>query len=116
MSCRAAASSCGIELEDPFYTTGLNPYDISKPCDGPIEETLCYPATQYIRSYLNLPENRRKLGVSKNVGDYTGCSEAVGMDFDNHVDSMRMTAPYVEGLLERGVKVLIYVGTYDWIW
>jgi carboxypeptidase C (cathepsin A) len=116
MSCLAATTSCEIELEAPFFTTGLNPYDISKPCDGPIEETLCYPITQHIRSYLNKPETRKRLGVRKNIGDYTGCSEAVGMDFNVHVDGMRMTAPYVEGLLERGVNVLIYVGTYDWIW
>lgn len=116
MGCLAATASCGMELEAPFFTTGLNPYDISKPCDGPIEETLCYPITQYIRSYLNKPETRRQLGVSRNVGEYTGCSDAVGMDFNTHVDGMRMTAPYVEGLLERGVNVLIYVGTYDWIW
>jgi hypothetical protein len=25
---------------------GKNPYDISKDCDGPIEETLCYPVTK----------------------------------------------------------------------
>jgi len=26
---------------------GKNPYDISKDCDGPIEETLCYPVTKW---------------------------------------------------------------------
>ncbi|PVF93235.1 peptidase S10, serine carboxypeptidase [Serendipita vermifera] len=115
MSCMAAAATCGAELEQPFWTSGLNPYDISKVCDGPIEETLCYPVTKYIASYLNKPETRKALGVSSKVKVFTGCSDAVGADFANHADGMRMTAPYVEGLLERGIKVLIYVGTYDWI-
>jgi len=114
MACLAAAEACSIELQAPFWSTGLNPYDISKPCDGPIEETLCYPITKHISTYLNIPETRKQLGVSKNVGVYTGCSDAVEMDFTTHVDIMRMTTPYVEGLLERGIKVLIYVGTYDW--
>lgn len=116
MACLAAASSCSAELEIPFFETGLNPYDISRECEGPIEETLCYPITATIREYLNLPEVRSKLGVSPKVGRYYGCSNAVGQDFHSHADSMRYTAPYVEGLLERGVQVLIYVGTYDWIW
>jgi carboxypeptidase C (cathepsin A) len=116
MSCMAAVSSCGAELEQPFWMSGMNPYDISKVCDGPIEETLCYPITKYIAKYLNKPETRNRLGVSSKVEVFTGCSDAVGADFASHADGMRMTAPYVEGLLERGVKVLIYVGTYDWIW
>ena len=38
------------------------------------------------------------------------------MDFGEHLDHLQLTKYYVEGLLERGIKVLVYVGTYDWIW
>jgi cathepsin A (carboxypeptidase C) len=65
---------------------------------------------------LDLPEVRKALGVSPKVGKYYGCSRSVGEDFASHADGVRYTAPYIEGLLERGIKVLIYVGTYDWIW
>lgn len=41
-------SFCTTELMDPFDSTGLNYYDISQPCEGPIEETLCYPITVYV--------------------------------------------------------------------
>jgi carboxypeptidase C (cathepsin A) len=105
-----------MELEQPFWGTGLNPYDISKPCDGPIEETLCYPATKYISTFLNLLKTRKMLGVSNRVPEYSGCSDAVGSDFQSHLDMAKITTPYVEALLERGIRVLIYVGTNDWIW
>jgi len=38
------------------------------------------------------------------------------MDFSKHLDGLQLTKYYVEGLLERGIQVLVYVGTYDWIW
>lgn len=116
MGCTAATAFCEAELAEPFFTSGRNLYDISKPCEGPIEETLCYPITVTIREYLNLSEVRKQLGVDPKVGRYYGCSRDVGEDFESHVDGMRYTTPYVEGLLERGIKVLIYVGTYDWTW
>ncbi|KAG8755140.1 hypothetical protein FRC14_004314 [Serendipita sp. 396] len=115
MACQAASAMCEMEIAAPFFMSGLNPYDISKPCDGPIEETLCYPITQYIGQYLNLPETRRQLGVDEKVGKFKSCSDAVGEDFRTHLDELRTTSTYVEGLLERGINVLIYVGTYDWI-
>ncbi|KAG8791094.1 hypothetical protein FRC17_008802, partial [Serendipita sp. 399] len=115
MSCQAAATMCDNEIALPFFSSGLNPYDISKKCDGPIEETLCYPLTKYIGQYLNLPDTRRRLGVDGKVGEFRSCSDAVGEDFRTHLDEMRTTSTYVEGLLERGINVLIYVGTYDWI-
>lgn len=63
MDCGAAMLFCGNEINDPFFATGafsftlihplvlsaragMNPYDISKVCDGPISETLCYPVTK----------------------------------------------------------------------
>lgn len=105
-----------MELEQPFWGTGLNPYDISQPCDGPIEETLCYPQTKYITIFLNLLKTRKALGVSNRAPEYSGCNDAVGEDFYSHMDRARMTTPYIEALLERDVRVLIYVGTNDWIW
>jgi hypothetical protein len=66
MGCQAAATFCAVELQLPFFTTGIpifddtgegeiltyilgmNPYDISKECEGKLEETLCYPATKSV--------------------------------------------------------------------
>lgn len=65
MNCQAAGDFCDSQIGAAFFSTGRpnlsitlvrmhtfmlllgkNPYDISKDCDGPIEETLCYPVTK----------------------------------------------------------------------
>jgi carboxypeptidase C (cathepsin A) len=153
IDCDAAVSFCSQYLEDPFFTSGSellyykpffpnfpdklavdrNPYDISRPCEGDISETLCYPVTKcvtlqlgskalftflsrYIASYLDRPEVRALLGVDTLVnGNFNACSNRVGTDFSNNLDEYRPTQHYVAALLERNVNVLIYVGKYDWI-
>ncbi|KAF8178575.1 Alpha/Beta hydrolase protein [Mycena galopus ATCC 62051] len=94
---------CEGQLEGLFQWTGMTPYNISKECDGGLSETLCYPVTRggceifatVIASYLDRPEVRTLLRVDPS-GDHS-------------------TQHYVAALLERGIRVLIYVGTYDWI-
>ncbi|KAF9240280.1 serine carboxypeptidase [Melanogaster broomeanus] len=51
MSCGAARDFCNQELQRPFSQTGMNPYDISKKCEGD-PDSLCYPVTKHIRNYL----------------------------------------------------------------
>jgi cathepsin A (carboxypeptidase C) len=116
-------------------TADRNPYDISRDCDGDISETLCYPVTKYVFSttihgsilntdcpirhisaYLDRPEVRTQLGVDKSItGNFSSCSDRVGNDFANNLDEYHPTHHYVAALLERNIKVLIYVGKYDWI-
>jgi hypothetical protein len=45
LSCGAAILFCYKELMDPYDATGLNSYDMSKPCEDP--EALCYPITEF---------------------------------------------------------------------
>jgi len=115
MSCGAVMLFCDTEISVPFFNTGKNPYDVSKDCEGNIAETLCYPVTRYISDYLNKPKTREMLNVDPSVGNFTSCSNKVGTAFSQNLDMVRQTEFYVAGLLERGIKVLIYVGTYDWI-
>ncbi|KZO96589.1 serine carboxypeptidase [Calocera viscosa TUFC12733] len=115
MACNSAALFCGAELEEPFFTSGMNPYDISKVCDGPIGETLCYPVTKKIGSYLNMNSTRKLLGVDDKVKTFSSCSTEVGMGFNRRSDMYAPGPYYISGLLERGISILIYVGTYDWI-
>jgi carboxypeptidase C (cathepsin A) len=94
----------------------MNPYDISKECEGRIEDTLCYPITKHISNYLSQPSVRESLGVDPAVkGNFTSCSNTVGTAFATALDMYHPTYLYVAGLLERGVRALIYVGAYDWI-
>ncbi|KAI0079724.1 peptidase S10, serine carboxypeptidase [Panus rudis PR-1116 ss-1] len=110
IDCRAAVNFCDSELSTGYEGSGRNPYDISK-CVG---DSLCYAEVAMIAEYLNLPETRKQLGV-ETPRNFTPCSSEVGTNFDRHMDKYAMPAQFhVAGLLERGVRVLIYAGTYDW--
>jgi len=115
MDCNAASDFCEAEIAVPFFLSGKNPYDISKDCDGPLSETLCYPITKTISAYLDKPDVRKTLGVDPSIGNFTSCSYAVSGAFGAKLDGLQPTQDWVASLLERGVRALIYVGTYDWI-
>ncbi|KDQ51312.1 hypothetical protein JAAARDRAFT_140320 [Jaapia argillacea MUCL 33604] len=114
ISCDEAMAVCGLELQNPFHATG-KPL-ISKDCEGPIQETLCYPVTKAISQYLSRPDIRSLLGVDPSIPqNFSSCNHAINADFSLAQDRLHPTYLYIAGLLERGVKALIYVGAYDWI-
>ncbi|PPQ83849.1 hypothetical protein CVT25_000908 [Psilocybe cyanescens] len=116
INCGAAVQFCRSAVSVPYHATGKNPYDISKQCEGNISETLCYPQTKFIRDYLDKPSVRSLLGVDSSITkNFTSCAHDVGSAFGVTQDILHPTKDYVAGLLERGVRVLIYVGAYDWI-
>ncbi|KAF7359676.1 Carboxypeptidase [Mycena venus] len=93
INCGAAMTFCFESIFSPYIATGLNNYDLSKKCEG---ENLCYVEIEEIVKYLNKEEVQAVLGVE--------------------VSRIQLGATeYVSALLERGVPVLIYVGTYDWV-
>src|ERR1700761_1484356 len=54
------------------------------------------------------------LGVEKNHTSPTIAYDVL-LSFLENLDSLRVrTEYYLEGLLDRGVDVLLYVGSYDW--
>lgn len=66
--------------------------------------------------YLSLPTTRELLGVSPSVpAGFAPCNDTVFAAFSQTLDEYHETYTQVSQLLERGVRVLIYVGTYDWI-
>ncbi len=89
-------------------------YDISKPCTT-LNEDLCYPETKAIGAYLDQPWVRAKLGAAEQVGPFQSCSDKVGLNFALSRDALAPTFFHLAGLLENGVRVLIYVGQLDWI-
>ncbi len=109
--CRAAAGFCSDELETPYAESGLNYYDVSKPCDG----YLCYPIMDSVTKFLRTDAVREAFGVDKNAPKFEGCSNKVGREFEKVNDFIIDTRPFVASLLHSGIRVLIYVGTYDWI-
>ncbi|VDB85108.1 unnamed protein product [Peniophora sp. CBMAI 1063] len=111
MGCEAAAAFCNTEIGLPFALSGLNVYDISKPCIG----TLCYPVMDEITGYLSRPDVREILGVDPAVpASFQACNMEVNAGFALNDDGLHDSTAHVAALLERGVKVLVYVGTYDW--
>ncbi|QRW18297.1 Serine carboxypeptidase [Rhizoctonia solani] len=113
VACSLAAGFCNEALSLPYQATGRNPYDMTKPEE--LQSSLCYPITEHINTFLDRPETRKALGVHPSIGNYTGCSRDVGVRFSASLDHFHSNQWYVAGLLERGIKVLVYVGTYDWI-
>jgi carboxypeptidase C (cathepsin A) len=109
--CQASAQYCSKELENPYFKSGLNYYDISKPCEG----YLCYPIIESITKYLRTDKVREAFGVDKAAPQFEGCSNKVGREFQKVNDYIIDTRPYVATLLDTGIRVMIYVGTYDWI-
>ena len=75
---------------------------------------MCYAEQEVIVEYLNRADIRRLLGALA-PNNFTGCSREVGLNFNSHLDKYSVPSQYyVSGLLERGVPILIYAGTYDW--
>ncbi|KAG8887476.1 hypothetical protein FRB98_009557 [Tulasnella sp. 332] len=112
VGCETAATFCETEFLGPYLATGRNAYDISKECEGGPKD-LCYPLTHNITQHLNLPSIRQALGVDKAVKTMELASMDVAILFDMTGDAIHDTSLYVAGLLERGIKVLIYAGDYD---
>ncbi|KAJ7651843.1 serine carboxypeptidase [Mycena rosella] len=102
MDCAEVANFCETHMWGPFWQTGLNPYDMSKPCDADgLKDNLCYPMTAHIRAHLDRPGVRNALGVDPAVAaNFSSCEPTINSAF--------------RAQLDRGVRVLIYVGTYDW--
>lgn len=109
--CDASLEFCGKELEMPYFKSGLNYYDISKPCDG----YLCYPIMNSITKFLRTEKVRQAFGVDDAAPKFVGCNNQVGREFQKVNDHLIDTRSYVTSLLHSGVRVMIYVGTYDWI-
>lgn len=56
------------------------------------------------------------LGVDPAVAvNFSSCSASVGLAFNAAQDEYHPTYLYVGALLERDIRVLIYVGKHDWI-
>ncbi|TFY76033.1 hypothetical protein EWM64_g7980 [Hericium alpestre] len=114
MACAAAEQFCETELMAPIESIDINPHDISKPCGS--KELICYPIVQEITKYLDNPDTRSMLGVDPAASqNFQDCNLDVMFTFLRNGDRQRPSHEYVAALLERGVRVLVYVGDFDWV-
>lgn len=109
--CNGAVDFCSTELDNPYFDSGLNYYDVSKPCNGP----LCYPIMRSITTFLRLDRVRKAFGVNPETPQFEACSNKVGSDFRAVNDGLIDTRPFVTSLLHSDIRVMIYVGTFDWV-
>ncbi|KAJ3217562.1 hypothetical protein HDU67_007634 [Dinochytrium kinnereticum] len=109
-SCVPGGIYCNNAMIGPFQKTGLNIYDIRRKCDP--SNSLCYSILSDIESYLNRPDVQLVLGVDRS---YTGCNMQVNQKFFMAGDWMRPYVNLIPGILEEGVKILIYAGDSDYI-
>ncbi|KAI8801367.1 Alpha/Beta hydrolase protein [Cladochytrium replicatum] len=106
--CVPATLYCGWALESADRN-GRNPYDIRMKCSE--TNPLCYDILNDVDSFLNNPEVKAILGVVDKK--FESCSNDIGLRFTTAGDIARPAQGYVKDLLERGIRVLIYVGDAD---
>ncbi|KAF8987284.1 Alpha/Beta hydrolase protein [Cyathus striatus] len=133
--CDPAYSYCNEEIAMPllcagkYDVSGINPYDISRTCSSEeLKDSSCYPIVNNISSYLSHPATHRQLGIdsidpsaqystyhSFTHHNFTFCSTYTHHDFHPTQDWYRpITKDFLSGLIENGVKALVYVGNLDW--
>ncbi len=74
-----------------------------------------HKTSRFMEAYLNRKHIRQEIGVDEAAGNYSMMSLAVNQAFWAAGDPFYQNQHYVAELLERGVRVLIYVGTYDFV-
>ncbi|KZO99184.1 alpha/beta-hydrolase [Calocera viscosa TUFC12733] len=134
LGCSAARLFCEKELWQPTWVSGRNPYNVAEVCppsDDPVVS--CYPIMESIQKLLSREDIRELLGVDPGAKKWvysdmdveTACAfhlvsgnwnrkEAADCEaVANNLDEMHPNQYYIAGLLERGIDVLIYAGTYD---
>lgn len=108
-TCTPASIYCNNALMGPYMRTGLNPYDIRKPCG---RSALCYTEMEDLTEYLNRRNVLDALGVE--VDDFTMCSDRVGRDFSYNYDMSQPVIKLIPDILDQ-IPVLVYAGDADFI-
>ena len=108
LTCVPANLYCE-RMMGPFEKTGLNYYDIRKPCIG----DGCYPEMAPIDKYLNQPEVMKALGSE--VKSYVGCDNQVFRNFILSGDEPKPFQQFISEILELSIPVLLYAGDKDYI-
>jgi cathepsin A (carboxypeptidase C) len=109
-ACQSAFLLCNTGLMSPYQMTGLNPYDIRKPCEVP---PLCYDFSR-VGDFLNLESTKQALHVDEQHSHaWESCNFGINLKF--HTDWMKDFSGYVADLLNDGIPALIYAGDVDYI-
>lgn len=108
-ACLVANNFCGNAEMNPYFASGLNPYDIRIKCEVP---GLCYNVSNVV-SFYNRKDVQAALGVADRNITWAPCSNAVYPMF--RYDWTRDFNQLVPDLLHAEIRVLIYAGDMDFI-
>lgn len=116
LACAAGVDFCESTLIGAFRETGRNWYDISEDCPEGVCKTAALDTA--LREYMNFNTTRETLGIDPEwEGPWSLSSSTVAAAFGgisgSNSDLHDPTYLYVAGLLERGIRVLVYVGKVD---
>jgi len=106
--CLNAYVVCNVGEITPVESTGVNVYDVRRPCGT---NSLCYDFSS-TDDYLNRDDVQEALGVKK---PWQECSKLVDLVMVYGGDWMKTFGPDVATLLDAGVEVLIYAGEWDFM-
>ncbi|KAK0551817.1 hypothetical protein OC845_002002 [Tilletia horrida] len=114
--CATAQHTCTEEMMAAFVRTKRNVYNAMDIC-ARSEKGDCYEIDAAIQEFLNREEIREYLGAApaSEIGNYTESSKKVFKGFEYTEDEYVDSVAYVSGLLERGIRVHAYAGSYDFI-
>ncbi|EKM51716.1 uncharacterized protein PHACADRAFT_150354 [Phanerochaete carnosa HHB-10118-sp] len=113
INCQTALQFCTSSIMDPFVASG-EPSTKSAAL-GKSNITLNLSVRSQIEHYLDKPDVRKTLGIEPSFGNFSRHSMEIVLAFGASLDEVFPTSYYIGALLERGVRVLLYVGANDWI-
>ncbi|ORX35568.1 Alpha/Beta hydrolase protein [Kockovaella imperatae] len=109
--CTLWEAHCGDLWNLTPLSVERNRYNLNQTCTlEQLEADRCIDGQLDLEKYLNLPDVQAFLGAT---GHFGLNSHLVNQDFYRALDEVHQTYWYVAGLLERGIRVLNYVGTLD---
>eukprot|EP00316_Scyphosphaera_apsteinii_P004530 CAMPEP_0119320092 /NCGR_PEP_ID=MMETSP1333-20130426/51385_1 /TAXON_ID=418940 /ORGANISM="Scyphosphaera apsteinii, Strain RCC1455" /LENGTH=480 /DNA_ID=CAMNT_0007326703 /DNA_START=63 /DNA_END=1505 /DNA_ORIENTATION=+ len=109
LACSNAYDFCNLGELIPAQASGINMYDVTKPC---AVKPLCYDFSA-VSAYLNAPATIEALGAKKSR--WSSCNRLVEIKLVFTGDWMKSFKEGVRSLLEKDVPVLIYHGENDFI-
>jgi len=107
LACSNAYDVCNLGELIPIQSSGVNLYDVTKPCTV---KPLCYDFSKET-AWLNDKQNIAAIGAKKN--SWTSCNREVEIKLVFAGDWMLTFKDAIKSLLEGGVPVLIYHGEND---
>lgn len=69
---------------------------------------------RHIQQFLNASDARELIGADPAVANFELLNLELNAAFFKNLDHLPTVVGHVAALLERGVRVLIYAGSYDW--